>query len=580
MRRLFRAGVLFSAPVLLLLLLSTGAKAWRDIVREAEQSVFQVQKSAVTSQAATMSAQLSILAATCRHLASHADNLRAALWSVPDAIGNADEIRVLQLDSSGRVLLDSSPSGARAYPLAKPGVSWLELEGQFQFRSVEDTRDNGQVWLLRPAQDFSKYLEAPWSWVVGPDGRILAHADSTQIGTFPFRDRVTDPRLSAMLQAMADGQTGYRSYDWIGDDGTVEHRMASFTSVPGHIPGMSIGTSTNHTAALAGVVRARMVLGTTVLLLLLLTVAAGFGWWWLQRQIALRERRMNDEREAMMRATAHGERLALLGTLTAGVAHDLRGPISAAQLLSDLMQEADADELSELSREMQEAIETLTHMVDELTQFSRSSREARTIPTDALAFAERMVRARLPSTVQVHFFCNTHQQLAIEQHRFAQSIYNLAVNAWQAGAAAIQVSATAALVDKQPCFVLNVDDDGPGVPEPLREQLFHPFYTTKKAEEGTGLGLHMVRASIEKAGGTIQITDGPLGGARFQIVIPCAQTESVPEAHAPPVMLEGRQTHHARGPEHRPGQDVDKAPCSRSSSAAPIPLQHPSQTVA
>ena len=580
MRRLFRAGVLFSAPVLLLLLLSTGAKAWRDIVREAEQSVFQVQKSAVTSQAATMSAQLSILAATCRHLASHADNLRAALWSVPDAIGNADEIRVLQLDSSGRVLLDSSPSGARAYPLAKPGVSWLELEGQFQFRSVEETRDSGQVWLLRPAHDFSKYLESPWSWVVGPDGRILAHADTSQIGTFPFQDRVTDPRLSAMLQAMAEGQTGYRSYEWIKDDGTVEHRMASFTAVRGQIPGMSIGTSTNHTAALAGVVQARMVLGTSVLVLLLLTVAAGAGWWWLQRQTALRERRMNDEREAMMRATAHGERLALLGTLTAGVAHDLRGPISAAQLLSDLMQEADAEELSDLSREMQQAIETLTHMVDELTQFSRSSREASTIPTDALVFAERMVRARLPSTVQVHFSCSAHQELSIEQHRFAQSVYNLAINAWQAGATAIQVSATTALVDRQPCFVLNVDDDGPGVPEPLREQLFHPFYTTKKAEEGTGLGLHMVRASIEKAGGTIQITDSPLGGARFQIVIPCAQARSAPDPHAPPVVLKARDILNTAALRRQPDQQSDQMHHNPSSSPMSPPLQSASQTVA
>lgn len=70
---------------------------------------------------------------------------------------------------------------------------------------------------------------------------------------------------------------------------------------------------------------------------------------------------------------------------------------------------------------------------------------------------------------------------------------------------------------------LIVDDDGPGVPDEVRGRIFEPFFTTKTIGEGTGLGLAVVHGIAEAEGGSVEVGDSPLGGARFVIRLPVAE---------------------------------------------------------
>ena len=108
------------------------------------------------------------------------------------------------------------------------------------------------------------------------------------------------------------------------------------------------------------------------------------------------------------------------------------------------------------------------------------------------------------------------------ENQLLQVLVNLVSNAQQAltaacGAGTVRVS-HAELTGERVAIL--VDDDGPGVPQEVREQIFEPFFTTKSVTHGTGLGLSIVRSLIERHGGTIRVDDAPGGGARFIIELP------------------------------------------------------------
>ncbi|RKG64774.1 sensor histidine kinase, partial [Corallococcus exercitus] len=100
-----------------------------------------------------------------------------------------------------------------------------------------------------------------------------------------------------------------------------------------------------------------------------------------------------------------------------------------------------------------------------------------------------------------------------------QVLLNLALNALEATppGGRVRFSASAHGGDVALC----VDDSGPGVPEDVRGRLFEPFFTTKAS--GSGLGLSIVHAIVTQHGGTLQVEDGPLGGARFTVRVPAAK---------------------------------------------------------
>ncbi len=109
-----------------------------------------------------------------------------------------------------------------------------------------------------------------------------------------------------------------------------------------------------------------------------------------------------------------------------------------------------------------------------------------------------------------------------DANQLQQVLLNLIINAQQAitahrGYGTVRVTLTADGTDR---VVLTVEDDGPGVPEGLRDAIFRPFYTTKPAGQGTGLGLSISAGIIRAHGGDIQVGTHPTGGAVFRVILP------------------------------------------------------------
>lgn len=130
-----------------------------------------------------------------------------------------------------------------------------------------------------------------------------------------------------------------------------------------------------------------------------------------------------------------------------------------------------------------------------------------------------------------------------DANQLQQVLLNLIINAQQAitatrGYGSVRLSLAPSGTD---AIVITVEDDGPGVPETLRDEIFRPFFTTKPAGEGTGLGLSISAGIIRAHGGEIRVDAHPNGGASFQITLPslAGQERLTPtsEAASPPLEL-------------------------------------------
>ena len=246
------------------------------------------------------------------------------------------------------------------------------------------------------------------------------------------------------------------------------------------------------------------------------------------------ERRLAESRERLARAEAdrnlaHAERLTSLGTLAAGIAHEINNP------LNSIMMNA---ELGKMHLQMGAHADKLTETLDRIIEDCR--RSAR-ITKSVLSFARRDAeRVREPVTAD-ELFANAQQVLASIMHmgsvklraeimpdtppilgsatELEQILINLAKNSGEAGAHHVDFHAEPA-PDGQVC--LRIEDDGPGIPEPDQQRVFDPFFSTKRKTGGTGLGLSLVHRIVEDHGGTIGVVTSGSGGCRFEILLPRA----------------------------------------------------------
>jgi signal transduction histidine kinase len=218
------------------------------------------------------------------------------------------------------------------------------------------------------------------------------------------------------------------------------------------------------------------------------------------------------------------ERMAALGTMAGMLAHDFRGPMTvirgyAETLLVGGLSEADLRERAELITRM---IDRLERMTSETLDFARGShslvRRPMPLPTLLAELAEGL-QAELPGLVVVrHFQVPSQAAAAFDIDKLRRALGNLAANARDAMGGQGRLHLRADVAEER--LVLEVGDEGPGVPEGIRERVFEPFVTHGK-KRGTGLGLAVARRFVEAHGGTIELLpEGP--GARFRIVLPLA----------------------------------------------------------
>ena len=241
---------------------------------------------------------------------------------------------------------------------------------------------------------------------------------------------------------------------------------------------------------------------------------------------AMRQVQVLEEKRELARRAQVAEKLAAVGTLAAGLSHEIRNPLNAAGLQLAVM----ARRLQRLPPEVQsplveplglvqDEIRRLNRIVEDFLQFARPQ-ELVVAPVDLVGLARSVADLLALEAERAHVTLETHLDdvppVAGDQGRLRQALLNLVLNAVQAtppgGWVRIDV------VPQGDEVRLSVEDSGPGVPPELEARIFEPFFTTK--EHGSGLGLPLVHAIVRQHGGQIAIGKGEVGGARFVMELP------------------------------------------------------------
>ena len=254
----------------------------------------------------------------------------------------------------------------------------------------------------------------------------------------------------------------------------------------------------------------------------------------------LRERReaeLRRERRSLQEQLLLADRMASIGLLAAGVAHDLSNPLTCATanllLACDQVERLNAhgvacDELAQELAEAREAVERMRSLVQDLKVFCRSDDERRTAVDlrQCLEFALRMAAPAIRPRARVVKEYGEVPLVYANGARIGQVLLNLLVNAAHAIESADASDHSIRVVTRTAAdgrAIVEVHDTGCGIPKEVQEQLWRPFVTTKPVGVGTGLGLWISQSIIRALAGEITV-DSQLGqGTSFSVALPPLQ---------------------------------------------------------
>ena len=267
----------------------------------------------------------------------------------------------------------------------------------------------------------------------------------------------------------------------------------------------------------------------------------------LYRELAERLAETNRRLEHAQAEARRSERLAALGQLSAGLAHEIRNPLGvikgSAEMLTQKLQASD-ELASELAGYISTEVNRLSALVTEFLDFARPL-HAEPHPADLIALldrvlqivAERFAGKQLTGTQETgksvmgksvrveRHYASGLPLVPLDESLCEQAFLNLVQNAYEAmedhgGRLRVEVRPTT----QNDCegVELRLADTGPGVPEELREEIFNPFVTTKKT--GVGLGLSIVSKIVDGHHGSIHVENAPEGGAVFTLFFPLEET--------------------------------------------------------
>lgn len=210
------------------------------------------------------------------------------------------------------------------------------------------------------------------------------------------------------------------------------------------------------------------------------------------------------------------DRLAAIGRLASGMAHEIRNPLASISGSVQLLMEAEhvAHDDRRLMGIVVKEADRLSGLLTEFLTFARPKppeKEEVDICAVLSELTEMLAGDSRFNQVEINTNCPEHTVLKLDRGQIWQVLWDLAINAAEAMQGCGQLHFN---VDAQ-CSSITVEDNGPGISEEVRSRIFDPFFSTK--ENGTGLGLASVYSVVDAHGGKIDISPGQLGGARFTL---------------------------------------------------------------
>jgi len=272
----------------------------------------------------------------------------------------------------------------------------------------------------------------------------------------------------------------------------------------------------------------------------------------LETRVGLTEgelQRLEARLKGTLEAAARSERLAALGRLASGVAHEIRTPLTSLKLFLQSVQDdimispEQSEDYRVAMRQVARIEKTINHFLD----FARPQQPV-LVELDFVQLVEEVLEVIRPRANQQEVEIQQHvapelPKVAGDVRQLGEVLVNLLVNALDAmpdgGRLTISIvaedapSASIGSEDARsasigsPCVRIDVSDTGPGIPAEDLGRLFEPFFTTKAA--GSGLGLAIVKGTIERHGGTMHVHTQVGAGTTFSLRLPMAPAAGTPE---------------------------------------------------
>lgn len=275
----------------------------------------------------------------------------------------------------------------------------------------------------------------------------------------------------------------------------------------------------------------------------------------LSGRLAGEVRERTEERDRAELALVEAERLAALGRLAAGVGHEINNPLTYMQLaLDDVDEHLAASGASERARQSladaRDGAWRIQKVVEGLRMYSRRQDERRPLdPADVARAALKVAQPHLRHVARIESRLEPTPLVLGDEPRLVQAIVNLLTNAAQAvaerqGAGRIALAVRRCGGD----VALEVEDDGAGLPEADRGRLLEPYFTTRAARGGLGLGLFVTQGIADAHGGRVEFEPLEPRGTRVRIVLPALEAGAAP---APSPARRGASPPEPRGPRPR-----------------------------